>query len=85
MGPVGDAEASAVGKVALVGAPPGDGGPGATADLTPEADALAAVTGHVGQRHQELWGNWGGGVGFERRPLKKTVLTHESNVGVLPS
>lgn len=56
--PVGDAEASVVGEVALVGSLPGDGGPGAAADLTPEGDALSAVTGNISQRHQELWGNW---------------------------
>lgn len=57
--PVGDAEACVVGEGALAGSLPGDAGPGATADLTPEGDALAAVTGDISQRHQELWGNWG--------------------------
>lgn len=57
--PVGGAEASVVGEVALVGSPPGDGGPGATADLTPEGGALSAVTGNISQGHEELWRNWG--------------------------
>ena len=43
---------------ALVGALPGDRGPGSSTDLTPEGDALAVVTGHVAERHEELWGDW---------------------------
>lgn len=45
--PVGDAEAAAVGEVVLVGSLPADVGPGAAADLTPEGDALSAVTGNI--------------------------------------
>ena len=55
--PVGDAEVSVAGEVALVGALPGDGSARSTADLTPERHALAAVARHITQRHQELWGS----------------------------
>lgn len=55
---VGDAEVSVVGEVALVWSSPGDGGAGSTANLTPQGDALAVVTCHVTQRHQEVWGGW---------------------------
>lgn len=56
--PVGDAEVSVVGEVAVVGSPPGDSSPGSTTDLTPEGDAFSAVACHITQRYEELWGNW---------------------------
>lgn len=55
--PVGDAEVSIVGEIALVGSLPGDGSPRSTADLTPEGDTLSVVTGHITQGYKELWGN----------------------------
>lgn len=87
MVPVGDAEASVVGEVALVGSLPGDGGPGAAADLTSEGDALPAVTGHIGQRHEELWGNWGGWVwgDLRMRYSNRELLNMCVDVGILPS
>lgn len=54
---------SVVGEVAMVGSLPGDGGPRSTADLAPESDALSVVTCDIAQRHEELWGNWGGKIG----------------------
>lgn len=48
---------SIVGEVALVGSLPGNGGPGPTADLTPEGYTLSVVTRHITQRYKELWGN----------------------------
>lgn len=85
--PVGDAEASVVGEVALVGSLPGDGGPGTTADLTPEGDALAAVAGDISQGHEELWGNWEGGnrEAFKMRSPTRGVLICEINGGLSPS
>ncbi len=56
--PVGDAEVSVVGEVALVGSLPGDSSPRSTADLTPEGDALSVVTCHITQRYKELRRNW---------------------------
>lgn len=56
--PVDDAEASVVGEVAVVGSLPGDSGPRAAANFTPEGDALAVVTRDIAQRHEELGGNW---------------------------
>lgn len=48
---------SVAGEVALVGSLPGDSGPGSTADLTPEGDALSVVTCDITQRYEELRGN----------------------------
>lgn len=56
--PVGDAEVSVVGEVALVGSPPGDSSPRSATDFTPEGDALSVVTSNITQRYEELWGNY---------------------------
>lgn len=64
---------SVAGEVALVGAPPGDGGPGPTADFAPEGDAVSVVTRDIAQRYKELWGNWRSEKNWSNAEIQKVV------------
>lgn len=55
--PVGNAEVTIVGEVALVGPFPSDSGPGSATDLTPEGYTFSIVTCHITQRYKKLWRN----------------------------
>lgn len=58
LSPVSDAVVPVVAESAVVGSPPGDGGPGSTAHFTPQGHAVTALTCYIADRYEELWRSW---------------------------
>lgn len=58
LSPVSDAVVSVVAQSAVVGPPPGDGGPGTTTHFTPQSNTVAALTCYITDMDEELRRSW---------------------------